>query len=156
ISFSLPALAEPRRGTFRGYEVFWVALFGPAVYSVAAVVALARLEPRGLLILVFFLPWSANIAYWLAAYRLPTGRWHRVGTPSAPAVLLGLSPWVPSTFFWLAFPADRREAPPFFAYREGYWLWLGSMALLVFGGWDGGGSRPSRAKGEETAQACDN
>ena len=144
LSFFSPALDDPQRGTFRGYAVFLMALCGPAIYSVAAVVALVRLELRALLILVSFLPWLANIAYWLAAYRLHIGRRRGVVTLSVLAVLLGLSSCVLLTLFWLAFPADRRGLPPVWAYREGYWLWLGSMALLAYGGWDSGGTRLGR------------
>jgi hypothetical protein len=155
ISFFLPALDEPHRGTFRGYAAFLMALLGPIIYSICGIFALVReSDPRGLLVLVFFLPWSANIAYWLAAYCLHIGRRRGVVALSVLAVLLGLSACAASTYLWLSFRAVRPGPPPI-AYREGYWLWLGSMALLVYGGWDGRWSRLGRAKAEEMAQACD-
>jgi hypothetical protein len=128
----------------------------PAIYSIFGVFAAVRgSDPRGLLVLLFFLPWSANPAYWLAAYRLHIGRRRGVVALSVLAVLLGLSPWAALTSFWLSFPADRRWPSPFAAFREGYWLWLGSMALLVCGGWEGRGSRLARTEAEGKSQSCD-
>ena len=155
VSFFLPALEEPQRGTVRGHAAFLMALLGPAIYSIGGVVALVReLDRRGLLVLLLFLAWSANVAYWLAARRLHRGRRRGVVTLSVLAVLLGLSAPATTTSFWMSFPADRREPPPT-VYREGYWLWLGSMALLGYGGWEGQASRLGRAKLETLAQACD-
>src|SRR4051812_24582417 len=75
VSFFLPALEEPHRGAFRGYEAFLMALLVPVFYSVVGIVALVReSDARGLLVLLSLLPWSANVAYGLAAYRLSTGR----------------------------------------------------------------------------------
>jgi hypothetical protein len=156
VSFFLPALDDPQGGMARGYAAFLSALIGPAIYSIGGGVALVReSDPRWLLFLLVFLPWSANPAYWLAAYRLHIGRRRGVVTLSVLAVLLGLSPWAMLTACWLSSPAGRRGPPPYFAYREGYWLWLGSMALLVYGGWEGKGSRLDRAEAVEMAQSCD-
>jgi hypothetical protein len=155
VSFFLPAFGVPQQGTVRGGAAFLMALLGPAIYSVGGILTLVReSDPRGLLVLLSVLPWSANPAYWLAAHRLHIGRRRGVVMVSVFAVLLGLSAWAMPTAFWLSFPADRRGPPPY-VYREGYWLWLGSMALLVYGGWEGGGSRRGRAEAVEMAQSCD-
>ena len=155
VSFCLPALDEPRHVPVRGYAAFLMAFFYPAIYSLVGVALLVReADPRGLLVMLFFLPWSANLAYWLAAHRLHSGRRRGVVTLGALAVLLGLSFPAMSTAFWLSFPADRR-GPPLYVYREGYWLWLGSMALVSYGGREGRASRPGRAEVETLAQACD-
>lgn len=155
VSFLLPAISERQQGIVRGVTAFLMALLGPAIYGVCGIFDVVRgPDRRGLVLLLSFLPWSANPVYWLAVHRLHIGRKRGVVMLSVLAVLLGLSAWAMSTAFWLSFPADRRGPPPY-VYREGYWLWLGSMALLVYGGWEGGGTRLGRDEAVEMAQSCD-
>jgi hypothetical protein len=156
VSFLLPAWDDPGAGMVRGYAAFSVALFGPLIYSIGGFAALfSGLDPTGLLILVALLPWCANIAYGLAAYCLHIERKYVVVALGVLAVVLGLSAWLPVTYFWLSFPVERRGPPPFAALREGYWLWLGSMALLAYGGWRGTENRRGGTAAEERAQSCD-
>jgi hypothetical protein len=156
ISFLLPALDDPRAGMCRGYAAFSIALFGPLVYSIGGFAALFRgSDPTGLLVLVLLLPWSANVAYGLAAYCRHIERKYVVVALGVLAVVLGLSAWLTVTYFWLSFAPERRGPPPFATFREGYWLWLGSMALLVYGGWRGTENRRRRTTAEEWAQSCD-
>src|SRR5690349_15640115 len=87
VSFLLPALDDPHLGPSRGYAAFLTALIYPAICSIFGVVAAVRgSDPRGLLVLLSFLPWSANPAYWLAAYRLHIGRRRGVVALSVLAV----------------------------------------------------------------------
>jgi len=136
VSFFLPAFAERHRSPVPGYSAFLMALLGPLFYAITGGAVLVReADPRGLLLLALFLPWLGNVAYWLAAHRLQAGRSCGVVPLGILAVLLGLSAWATTTCFWLSFPADRRGPPPI-TYREGYWLWLSSMALLVYPSWE--------------------
>src|SRR5262245_3383638 len=90
VSFFLPAIGEPQHRTICGYAAFLMALLGPAIHSVGAILTLVReSDPRGLLVLLSWLPWMANPAYWLAARRLHIGRRRGVVALSVLAVLLG-------------------------------------------------------------------
>jgi hypothetical protein len=107
--------------------VFVVALITPLWFSF---LCLMSMDPRALVVLVMFVPWSANVAYWLAVHRQLIGQGRRAVTPGVLAVLLGLSALVlPLGLSFFPFPAGRFPV----AYRSGYWLWLGSMALHALG-----------------------
>jgi hypothetical protein len=140
VSFFLPVVDGPRRPV-PGYAAFLMALIYPLWYSVFA---LAAMEPRAIVVLVLlFLSWLANVVYWEAIHRLLTGHRRGVSALGILAVLLGLC----------VLPFSRGFPPRVF--REGYWVWLGGMALLAFGGGAFEGKRSSRAKAEEAAQRRD-
>jgi hypothetical protein len=127
VSFFLPVLDEPRRSVI-GFEVFVSALFIPLV---ASIFSLASMNPRALVLyLAMLVPWSANLAYWLAVRRELTGQGRRAIVPGVVAVIFGLS-----ALSWLLGPSfglfANGRAPR--GYRVGYWLWLGGMALHALG-----------------------
>jgi hypothetical protein len=69
--------------------------------------------------------WYANPVFWLACGLLALRRWLGAGLAAVGAVGLGLSWWS---------PFSQSE------FRVGYWVWLGSMAVVAgagFYGWWG-------------------
>ena len=150
-SFFLPAAMRDARHSCPGFELFLWSLLGPLFWSVAL---LAGRQPMGFLLLLTLCPWLANVAYWFALRRLSRGDGREVAGLVVLAVLLGLSPL--ACYLGLSFLPVRGGAPPgSFPFREGYWLWLGSMALLAFGCRGRGGDRSSRATYLKLAQAWD-
>jgi hypothetical protein len=142
VSFFLPVLDEPRR-SITGFQVFVRALI---FLLLGSLVSLESMNPGALVFyLVIFVPWSANIAYWVAVHRELIGQGRRAMGPGILAVLLGLSALVwPLGLSFSLFP----HGVTLHVYRSGYWLWLGSMALHAFG------SRAlARARSEELALA---
>lgn len=66
--------------------------------------------------------WFANVAVWIGAFLLATGRTFRAGIAGAAALLLGVTYLVPLF--------ERRMFYPE-SYAAGYYCWLASAALLV-------------------------
>jgi hypothetical protein len=64
--------------------------------------------------------WHANLFLWLGLPLLALRRWPWAAAAGATALALGLSFWV-----------ERRLDEAGDVYRAGYWMWLGSMALLT-------------------------
>jgi hypothetical protein len=150
-SFFLPAVMNDPHHTFPGYEMFLWSLLGPLFCSV---VLLVGRQPMGFLLLVTLCPWLANVAYWIAVRRLWHGYGREVAGLVALAVILGLSPLACHIGF-SSFRVRRGGPPGLFPFREGYWLWLGSMTLLAFGCRRRGGERLSRAASLRLAQYRD-
>lgn len=147
VSFFLPVLDNPEH-PLPGYAAFLAALLVPLYVSF---LALLSMHPEGLISLVLFPSWVANVVYWRAIHRLLTGQRRGVTARGVFAVLLGVSV-LPVAIAAMSFPpgaSGRHYVVP----REGYWIWLGSMALLVFGGWVDRGNRLSEAKTENLAQS---
>lgn len=128
VSFALPALQENGRAT-RGLAAFLLTLVYPLLYGAIGVV---KRLPGALLMLAYFPCWLANVAYWLAVYRLSRGRRRGVGFLGCAAVLLGLTVFAPAVAILLHTPPGARS--PGVVFREGYWLWLAGMGLVAFAG----------------------
>jgi hypothetical protein len=142
VSFFLVVFDEPRRPV-RGYSVFVSTFFYPLIYGLFA---LAARDARGLLFLVLCAPWWANVVYGLAVHRLLDGRGGCVALADR-AVLLALLALAIPLLINLPAPPERRP----FVFHEGYWCWLGSMALFALGGRALGVDRRRKARAEEVA-----
>jgi hypothetical protein len=151
MSFFLPAVMGAPHHFFAGYQAFLMSLIGPLFFSM---IVLCSPHPLGLLPLVTLCPWLANVAYWLAVRRLCNGRRRGVVSLAILAVFLGLSA-VACYFVSTSLLAHGGRAPGVFPFREGYWLWLGSMALLALGCWNRGGDRSSEKTNLKLAQYWD-